>query len=89
MALSKPLILLSPKENQLNNKVENIMSKSKKTKKTAVVKTQREIYKDLAIAILVTGIIAFALGMKFESRANKQIEQARAQASAQVVEVKK
>lgn len=67
------------------------MSKNKETEtiKRKRTKTSVEIYKEAVIAVLITGVVFFVLGMKFESRANKQIEQARAQASAQVVEVKK
>lgn len=67
------------------------MSKNKETETTKRkrTKTSVEIYKEAVIAVLITGVVFFVLGMKFESRANKQIEQARAQASAQVVEVKK
>jgi hypothetical protein len=67
------------------------MGKNKETEtiKRKRTKTSVEIYKEAVIAVLITGVVFFVLGMKFESRANKQIEQARAQASAQVVEVKK
>lgn len=51
----------------------------------------KENIKNVVIAILLTGILAFIAGTKFESRANKQIEQARAEVSKQItqVEVKK
>jgi len=68
------------------------MSKSKKQTETKRVKTSIEIYKEAVIAVLIASAVFFVLGMKFESRANKQIEQARAEVSAQVVkteEVKK
>jgi len=68
------------------------MSKSKKQTETKRVKTSIEIYKEAVIAVLIASAVFFVLGMKFESRANKQIEQARAEVHAQVVkteEVKK
>lgn len=52
-----------------------------------ITKTQKETAKTIALTILATAIVAFALGMAFESRANKQIEQARADATAKVVKV--
>jgi len=68
------------------------MSKSKTETKQKRVKTPIEIYKEAVIAVLIASAVFFVLGMKFESRANKQIEQARAEVQAQVVkteEVKK
>lgn len=69
------------------------MGKTKETEtKRKRAKTSVEIYKEAVIAVLITGVVFFVLGMKFESRANKQIEQARAEVQAQVVkteEVKK
>lgn len=63
------------------------MSKSKTQTKQKRVKTPIEIYKEAVIAVLITGVVFFVLGMKFESRANKQIEQARAQAVSQIQKV--
>jgi len=51
------------------------------------IKKNKETIKTVVISILLTAVVAFALGMAFESRANKQIEQARAEAQAQVVKI--
>jgi len=55
------------------------------------IKKNKENIKNVVIAVLVTAILAFIAGMKFESRANKQIEQARNEVKSQItqVEVKK
>ena len=55
------------------------------------IKQNKDTIKNIVIAVLATGVIAFVLGMKFEARANRQIEQARAEVRAQIVqtEVKK
>lgn len=51
------------------------------------IKKNKDTIKNVVIAVLLTGVVAFVLGMKFESHANQQIEQARAEARAEVVKV--
>lgn len=52
------------------------------------IKKNKDNIKNVVIAVLLTGVVAFVLGMKFEARANEQIEQARAEVKASIVEVK-
>lgn len=39
-------------------------------------KTRGEHYKDIVIAILITAVIAFAIGMRFSNNQHAQVEQA-------------
>lgn len=75
---------------------DNKMSKSAKTTDAPAKvynKTRGEHVKDIVIAILVTAIIAFGLGVKFQSDRNAEVANAvkasQATASVQATEVKK
>lgn len=52
------------------------------------LKDNKEIIKTVAITALTTALLAFMLGMKFESRTNKQIEQARRESKQQIERIK-
>lgn len=72
------------KSNTRKGGKDNKMSKESKvvtqpTKKYA--KTRGEHIKDIVIAILITGVIAFGLGVKFQSDRNTEMQNAIKQAS--------
>ena len=52
------------------------------------LKDNKETIKTVAITALATALLAFMLGMKFESRTNKQIEQARRESKQQIERIK-
>jgi len=52
-------------------------------------KTTRETLKTIAIAVLVTGVIAFVAGMKYQAHVNGQVKQeAKAMVSLQAKSLK-
>ncbi len=61
-------------------RVNNQMTKSTSTEQPKAVKkyakTRGEHYKDIVIAILVTAIVAFGLGVKVQADRNAQVAQA-------------